>query len=106
MKLSELVCKIFGHKFSSIQLIIWEIKNNSNNVMKHGYTKLTCPRCGEVFDPTPAPPVTDGSPRQYTSHISPETLPDPPLPKWMPKSPPPPEPPIPPSPRRLDKMEQ
>jgi len=84
----EVLCKVFGHKISRLELIMFQIKNTPVNISRHGYYKLKCPRCGEVFDPTPDPVVVDGSHRPYTAHISPETLPEPPLPRWMVKSPP------------------
>lgn len=51
MKLKKWICKIIGHKFSSIELIIFEIKNSPVNVARHGYSSITCPRCKEIFDP-------------------------------------------------------
>ena len=53
-----LMCKAFGHKISQASWLIFEIKNNPNNVAKHGYSTITveiyaCPRCKRVFDPTP-----------------------------------------------------
>lgn len=48
---ARLMCKIFGHKFNQVELMIFEIKNNPRNVAKNGYSSLTCPRCKEVFNP-------------------------------------------------------
>jgi hypothetical protein len=52
MKLKKWICKIIGHKFSPIELIIFEIKNNPVNVARHGYSPITCPRCKKYFDLT------------------------------------------------------
>ncbi len=51
MKLKKWICKTIGHKISSIELIIFEIKNSPVNVAIHGYSSITCPRCKEIFDP-------------------------------------------------------
>ncbi len=46
-----LLCKILDHKFTNIELILFEVKNNPVNVVRHGRSTLTCPRCKKVFDP-------------------------------------------------------
>lgn len=71
MKLSKIICKIFGHKISQIELVIFQLKNSPTNVAAYGYAPITCPRCGETFDPSPEIPAMDCR------------LPDPPLPRWM-----------------------
>lgn len=47
------LCKTIGHKFTPMELVIFQIKNNAVNVARHGYSPITCPRCKEVFDPNP-----------------------------------------------------
>ncbi len=51
--LSKFTCKVIGHKISEVEKIIFEIKNSPVNVARIGYSTITCPRCGKVFDPTP-----------------------------------------------------
>ncbi len=53
MKFKQFLCKIFGHKITQVQLMIFEIKNNPVNVQRRGYFQITCPRCNEKFDPDP-----------------------------------------------------
>ena len=50
MAVKETLCKLFGHKISRTEWVIWKIKNNPINVMRHGYSPLTCPRCGCVWN--------------------------------------------------------
>ncbi len=46
-KLRKLLCKWFGHSFSNVQALIFEIKTNAiNNDMT---ATLKCRRCGKVF---------------------------------------------------------
>ena len=60
----EAICKVFGHQFNRLELIIFEIKNTPANVARHGFYEITCPRCGEMFTPEPDPVVVDGSKSQ------------------------------------------
>ena len=53
MKFKILLCRIFGHKVSRVQLAIFEIKNNPVNIERHGYSSITCPRCLKEFNPDP-----------------------------------------------------
>lgn len=50
-RINDRICKIFGHKFNQTQLAIFEIRNNPENVRRHGFTSITCPRCKTLFDP-------------------------------------------------------
>ncbi len=53
MTMPQLICHVIGHKISQVEMVLFEIKNNPNNVARHGYSTITCPRCKRVFDPTP-----------------------------------------------------
>jgi len=48
---ARLLCKLLGHKFTTLDLIVFEIKNSPINVEKHGYSSITCPRCKQEFNP-------------------------------------------------------
>jgi len=57
LKIREWICKIFGHKISQTQLLVFQIKNNPVNVQRHGYSTITCPRCKALFNPEPKPDI-------------------------------------------------
>jgi len=51
MRIEKTLCDLFGHKISNVQWAMWKIKNNPINVKRHGYSSLTCPRCGYIWNP-------------------------------------------------------
>jgi len=47
--MEERICKIFGHKFTDMELLMFRIKNNPTNIVRRGFSNIQCPRCKVVF---------------------------------------------------------